>query len=150
MCHPRKYPIGLKIDFGKNPKEITWPEAESMVKAFSMAKWIAPSSDCIRPIGAEQIQTSLASILAPEFIAVTERAPKIYKGGIPFLVEAAIAWGGQAGRKNSDETVASDIIRYANAAPLLFDTSGCAITQAVKDVEWKRYKLNNEAIKLPC
>ena len=133
----------VSVDFKKNPKEISWEEAESMIRAFSMVKWIAPGSDCIRPIGAEQIQTSLAHILNPEFIAVTERPPKIYKGGIPFQVEAAIAWGGEAGRTNSTNKTGSDIIRYANAAPLLFDTSGCAITQAVKEVEWKRYKLKN-------
>lgn len=131
------------VDFKKNPQELTWEEAESLIKAFAMVKWVAPGSDCIRPIGAEQIQASLAHILDPEFIAVTQRPPKIYKGGIPFLVEAAIAWGGQAGRTTSTNKTGSDVIRYANAAPLLFDTSGCAITQAAKDVDWKRYKLKN-------
>ncbi len=131
------------LDFKKDPKEISWEEAESLVRAFSMVKWVAPGSDCIRPIGANQIQNSLAHILNPEFIAVTERPPKIYKGGVPFLVEAALAWGGDSGRVNSTNKTSSDIIRYANAAPLLFDTSGCAITQAIKDVEWKRYKLKN-------
>jgi len=131
------------IDFEKKPPEMTWGEGEALIKAFAMVKWIAPAADCIRPIGAEQIQASLANILAPEFIAVTERPPKIYKGGIPFLVEAAIAWGGQAGRRSSTNEIGSDIIRYANAAPLLFDTSGCSITQAVKDVDWKRYKMKN-------
>lgn len=131
------------MDFKKNPKEITWEEAESLIKAFSMVKWIAPAADCLRPIGAEQIQNSLASILEPDFIAVTERPPKIYKGGVPFLVETAIAWGGNSGRVMSNNKVSSDIIRYANAAPLLFDAAGCAITQAIKDVEWKRYKLKN-------
>ncbi|MFH0927378.1 MAG: DNA topoisomerase VI subunit B, partial [Candidatus Micrarchaeota archaeon] len=133
----------VAIDFKKKPSELTWEEAESLIRAISMVKWIAPASDCIHPIGAEQIQASLAHILGPEFIAVTERPPKIYKGGIPFLVEAAIAWGGEAGRTNSTNQISSDIIRYANAAPLLFDTSGCAITQAIKDVDWKRYKLKN-------
>ncbi|MFA5108363.1 MAG: DNA topoisomerase VI subunit B [Candidatus Micrarchaeia archaeon] len=133
----------IYLDFKKKPSELSWEEAEGLIKAFSMVKWIAPASDCIHPIGAEQIQTSLAHILAPEFIAVTERPPKIYKGGVPFLVEAAIAWGGQAGRRLSNNQVTSDIIRYANAAPLLFDISGCAITQAAKDVDWKRYKLKN-------
>ncbi|MFH1306514.1 MAG: DNA topoisomerase VI subunit B [Candidatus Micrarchaeota archaeon] len=132
------------LDFSKNPRELEWGEAENLINAFSMVKWIAPASDCIRPIGAEQIQTSLANIISPDFIAVTERPPKIYKGGVPFLVEAAIAWGGEAGRRSAGKgNVSSDIIRYANAAPLLFDASGCAITQAIKDVDWKRYKMKD-------
>lgn len=127
------------VDFKKPSRELTWPEAEGLIRAFTMVKWIAPESNCLRPIGAEQIQKAQAAILAPDFAAVTERPPKIYKGGIPFLVEAAIAWGGNAGHVDSNNQRGGDIMRYANAAPLLFDVSGCAITKAIKDVEWKRY-----------
>ncbi len=131
------------VNFKKPSRELTWPEAEGLVKAFTMVKWIAPESNCLRPIGAEHVQKSLGAILAPEFAAVTERPPKIYHGGVPFLVEAAIAWGGQSGHENSEGGRGGDIIRYANAAPLLFDISGCAITKAVKDVEWKRYAVDD-------
>ena len=131
------------VNFKKPSRELAWPDAEGLVKAFSMVKWIAPESNCLRPIGAEHIQKSLGAILAPEFAAVTERPPKVYRGGVPFLVEAAIAWGGQSGHENSEGGRGGDIIRYANAAPLLFDISGCAITKAVKDVEWKRYGVDD-------
>ena len=131
------------VDFKKPAKDFTWPEAESLVKAFTMVKWIAPESNCLRPIGAEHIQKSLTSILAPEFAAVTERPPKIYKGGIPFLVEAAIAWGGQSGHQLAEGGRGGDIIRYSNAAPLLFDISGCSITKSVKEVDWKRYGIDD-------
>jgi DNA topoisomerase-6 subunit B len=131
------------IDFKKPAQSLEWGEADGMIKAFSMVKWISPESSCLRPIGPEQIQKAIAAILAPEFAAVTERPPKIYRGGIPFLVEAAIAWGGNAGRLDSDSQRGGDIVRYANAAPLLFDGSGCAITKAVKDVEWKRYNIGD-------
>ncbi len=131
------------VDFKKPSYELTWPEAEGLVHAFTKVKWIAPESDCLRPIGAEQIQKAMAAILAPDFAAVTERPPKIYKGGIPFLVEAAIAWGGNAGHVDSNNQRGGDMMRYANAAPLLFDVSGCAITKAIKDVEWKRYNIQD-------
>ncbi|VVB57297.1 Type 2 DNA topoisomerase 6 subunit B [uncultured archaeon] len=133
------------VDFNKPSREMTWPEAEGLVHAFALpsVKWIAPESNCLRPIGAEQIQKAVAAILAPDFAAVTERPPKIYKGGIPFLVEAAIAWGGNAGHVDSNNQRGGDIMRYANAAPLLFDVSGCAITKAIKDVDWKRYNITD-------
>jgi DNA topoisomerase-6 subunit B len=131
------------VDIQKHPTQLTWEEAESLVKAFSKIKWIAPTTDCLRPIGAERIQNSLAYILAPDFIAVNERPSKIYKGGIPFMVETAIAYGGNAGRVLSNSEVTYEVIRYANCAPLLFDAYACAITQAVKDIDWKRYGIKD-------
>ncbi|MCX8194885.1 MAG: DNA topoisomerase VI subunit B [Candidatus Micrarchaeota archaeon] len=130
------------IDFNKKPADLQWHEAERLIKAFSQVKWIAPSTDSLRPIGKEQIEKSLKNILAPEFLAITERSPKIFRGGIPFMVEAAIAYGGGAGKENGGVKT-SEIIRYANRAPLLFDNSGCAITEAVREIDWKRYGLKN-------
>jgi len=132
------------VDFDKNPNAIEWHEAEKIVKAIHdpNVKWIAPATDSVKPIGTEQIEKSLKNILAPQFLSITERPPKIYKGGIPFMVEAAIAYGGGAGKKAGD-AASSEIIRYANRAPLLFDNSGCAITRAAKEVDWKRYGLKN-------
>ena len=133
------------VDFDKNPKELQWVEAEKIIKAIQnpQVKWIAPATDSVKPIGKEQIEKSLKNILAPEFVVVSERSPKIYKGGIPFMVEAALAYGGGAGKKVAGDLMSSEVIRYANRAPLLFDNSGCAITEAVKAIDWKRYKLKN-------
>ncbi len=132
------------VDFDKNPQELQWVDAEKIVKAIHnpAVKWIAPATDSVKPIGKEQIEKSLQNIIAPQFVVVTERSPKIFKGGIPFMVEAALAYGGGAGRENGASKT-SEIIRYANRAPLLFDNSGCAITAAVKEIDWKRYKLKN-------
>ncbi len=131
-----------EVDFEKAPKDLQWHEAELIVKGFEKVKWIAPATDSIKPIGREQITKSLRNILNPQFLAVTERSPKIYKGGVPFVVEAALAYGGSAGRKTGDRTE-PDIMRFANRAPLLFDSSGCAISEAVKAVDWKRYNIRN-------
>lgn len=126
------------INLDKRPRLLEWAEAEELVNAFKKIKWIAPATDSVIPIGKEQIEKSLTSILNPEFLSVTERSPKIYRGGVPFVVEAAIAHGGNAGKKVGDRT-GGDIIRFGNRAPLLFDGGGCAITEAVKSVDWKRY-----------
>ncbi|MEM4633712.1 MAG: DNA topoisomerase VI subunit B [Candidatus Anstonellaceae archaeon] len=132
------------LDFSKKPSELQWDEAEKLIKAIHhpSIKWIAPATDSVKPIGKEQIEKSLRNILAPQFVVVVERSPKIFKGGIPFMVEAAIAYGGGAGKK-AGEAFSSEIIRYANRAPLLFDNSGCAITEAVKSIDWKRYNIKN-------
>jgi len=127
------------VDFDKNPALVNWEEAEKIVNAFKKVKWIAPSMDALVPIGKEQIEASFKNIFNPEYLVVTERSPKVYRGGIPFMVEAAIAYGGgiaAAGKKG-------EIMRFANRVPLLFDTSSCAITETIKTIDWNRYNLKN-------
>ena len=131
--------IVTDVDFDMNPKNLTWDEAEKIVKAFGAVKWIAPATDSLVPIGQEQIEASFKNIFSPELVVVTQRSPKVYKGGIPFVVEAGIAYGGgiaSAGKQG-------EIMRFANKVPLLFDTSGCALTETIKAIDWKRYSLKN-------
>ncbi len=125
------------VDFDKNPADLTWEEAEKIVQGFKQVKWIAPETDSIVPIGKEQIEKSFMNIFNPEILAVTERPPKVYQGGVPFSIEAAIAFGGgiaTAGKKG-------EIMRFANRVPLLFDAGGCALTETVKSIDWGRYNL---------
>ncbi|MGD0728896.1 MAG: DNA topoisomerase VI subunit B [Candidatus Micrarchaeaceae archaeon] len=129
------------LDFEKDPRTLTWPEAEELIKAFESVKWIAPDASQIKPIGEEQIKVALKNILDPEFMNVVERKPAVFKGGVPFIVEAAVAFGGTAGKK-TDEGYSGSILRFANRVPLLFDIGSCAITVAARDVQWKRYNID--------
>ncbi len=125
------------VNFDKKPEDLSWEEAEKIVQGFKQVKWIAPETDSIVPIGREQIEKSFQNIFNPEILAVTQRSPKIYRGGVPFVVEAAIAYGGgiaQAGKKG-------EIMRFANRVPLPFDAGGCALTESIKSIEWRRYNL---------
>jgi DNA topoisomerase VI subunit B len=127
------------VDLNKNPQDLTWEEAESLVKAFSQVKWIAPATDSLVPIGKEQVEVSFRNIFNPEVLVVTERSPKVYRGGIPFMVEVGIAYGGGvagAGKKG-------EVMRFANRVPLLFDSGGCAITETIKTMDWKRYDVKD-------
>jgi DNA topoisomerase-6 subunit B len=127
------------VDFDKSPKNMTWKEAESLTKAFHKVKWIAPATDSLVPIGKDQVEASFKNIFNPELLVVTERSPKVYRGGIPFMVEVGIAYGGgvkEAGKKG-------EVMRFANRVPLLFDISGCAITEVVKNIDWNRYNLKD-------
>jgi DNA topoisomerase-6 subunit B len=130
------------INFDKMPKELKWEEAEAIVKAFKQIKWIAPSADPLRPIGKAQIEKALKNVLDPEFIAVSERPPKVFRGGVPFMVEVGIAYKGKSGRQTKDG-IGLDVKRFANRAPLLFDAGGCATTESVKTIDWNRYGLKD-------
>ncbi len=135
--------IDGSIDLDKNPKQMTWDDAERLVNAFSKIRWIAPDADCVVPIGENQIKAAIKNILDPEYMSITERKPCIFRGGIPFIVEAAVAYGGGAGKRVEDGYV-GNVIRFANKVPLLFDNASCAISKAANDIDWKRYGLDME------
>ena len=87
-------------------------------------------------------------MLQPEFKIVLTRPPAVYRGGVPFIVEVALAYGGKAGRVPNGTPESQqdrmEIMRFANRVPLLFDAGGCAITKAVQSVEWKRYDIRED------
>ncbi|MDE1873666.1 MAG: DNA topoisomerase VI subunit B [Candidatus Micrarchaeota archaeon] len=132
--------LAKDVDFDKAPRQLTWEDATRIVEAFKHVKWIGPELDAMSTIGEKQIEIAIGNILNPKFNSVVERKPQVFKGGVPFVVEVGIAYGGEAGRKNG-AAVSGNILRFANKVPLLFDTGSCAITEAVQGIDWKRYSI---------
>lgn len=132
-----------KVDFKKTPSALQWTEAEKLIQQFQKVRWIAPEIDTLVPIGEAHIQKSLTSLLKPDQMKVVERKARVFRGGIPFLVEAAVAFGGNAGAAQTQEAKGLEILRFANRTPLLFDAGNCAITEAVKTIDWNRYDLKD-------
>lgn len=129
------------LDFSMDPKKLTWDDASKLIEGFKKVKWIAPEAAHIVPIGKKHIELTLKNIINPEFMNVVERKPSVFKGGFPFIVEAAIAYGGSSGRQ-TERGYAGNIMRFANRVPLLFDTGSCGITEAVKQIQWERYGID--------
>ena len=132
----------VSFDLNKDPKQLSWKEIEELIKAFKEINFIAPRTDVLRPVGEEQIDKSLRSIVEPEFLSVVTRKPAVREGGYPFQVEAAVAYGGNAGRRVGEE-MRLESMRFANRVPLLFDNGGCGITEAIKTIDWKRYGIRD-------
>nr|WP_295162180.1 DNA topoisomerase VI subunit B [uncultured Methanobrevibacter sp.] len=130
------------IDMNKRPKAMTFQEAEAIVHCFKKMKFMAPPTDGLIPIGSEQIEKGMKQILKPEFVATITRKPVTYAGGVSFIIEAGLAYGGEAGRVVSEQRK-SEIMRFANRVPLTFDAGSCAITEALKSIDWKRYGLRD-------
>ena len=86
---------------------------------------MAPPATGLIPIGEKLVEKALKNLLEPEFVMARTRDPKVYKGGIPFLVEVGIAYGG-----NIDPQGTASIYRYANRVPLLYEQSACALTKS--------------------
>ncbi|WP_423791924.1 DNA topoisomerase VI subunit B [Methanocaldococcus indicus] len=139
----KKFENEVENLLSKNPKELTWEEAELLVNSLQSMEFLAPPTSGLRPIGAENIEKSLKEFLKPEFVKAITRKPKTYSG-IPFIVEVGIAYGGNAG-KQSDSGRKMEIMRFANQVPLLYDASACGITKAVKSINWKRYGIKEDA-----
>lgn len=130
----------------KKPSELTWEESEHIVTAFKQVKILVPPTSGLRPIGATDLGNGMRQILNPEFVHTITRPPKVYRGGLPFIVDVGIAYGGNAGKtvegkSESDEMeeAGMDLIRFANRVPLIFDQGGCAITAAARNIDWRRY-----------
>ena len=90
--------ITKDVDWNVEAHKVQWADAEKIVKAFKQIKWMAPELDSLSMIGEKQIEVTIKNILNPKFSSVVERKPKVFRGGIPFLVEAGIAYGGDAGK----------------------------------------------------
>lgn len=130
------------IDLNKRPKDMKWEEAEEIVNAFTKMDFMAPPSSGLIPIGDGQIEDGMKEILKPEFIAATTRKPVTYRGGVAFIIEVGLAYGGDAGRLVNEQRK-SEIMRFANRVPLSFDQGSCAITEALKSIDWRRYGLRD-------
>jgi DNA topoisomerase-6 subunit B len=117
------------------PTELNQAQATDIVKIMQKSKIMNPPTDCLSPIGDAALRKSLKTDLAPEFITTISRPPSVYRGN-PFLIEAAITYGGET---ESEKSV--DIIRFANKVPLQYNAGACAITEAVKKIDWRRYGL---------
>ena len=134
----------VSFDMNKRPKDLRWEEAEQIVSAIKKMNFISPPTDVLIPINEQHLEKALENILQPEFKSVLTRPPAIYHGGVPFIVEVALAYGGKAGLPVAEGQQVEnrmEIMRFANRVPLLFDAGGCGITKAIQSVEWKRYGL---------
>ena len=126
-----------------NPHTIVVHEAERLFKAINSVKIMNPATNCLSPIGEEQILSGLKKEINADFYTGITRAPAVYRGN-PFQVEVGLAYGGSL---PGDELV--DLLRFANRVPLQYQQSGCAITKAVLGIDWRSYGVSQSKGALP-
>ncbi len=124
------------------PASIQGEEQERLLAALHDAPLVAPSPECLSPIGATLIKRGLRNVLGelrPEFYAPPVSRPPRVRGGFPFMVEVGLVYGGGL---PPDQPV--QILRFANRVPLLFQQGACAITNAIASMDWRRYGLDQK------
>ncbi len=129
---------------GLNPKarptRIAHREIEALYKSINDTKLMRPPTDCLAPIGEEQILTGLQKEIQADFYTAVTRSPTIYRGN-PFQVEVGLAYAkpGENKELGGDDPVR--VMRFANRVPLLYMAGACVATKAVSSVNWKSYGL---------
>ena len=119
-------------------------QIEQLMEGIEKTKIMNPPTSCVAPVGEEQLVRGLASVVPAEFYASTTRPPAVYRGN-PFIIEAALAYGGseQAGDQPAR------LLRYANRVPLLYQQGGCASFTSTTKVNWRSYGVQQPRGGLP-
>ena len=120
----------------KNPKKLNPSEIVRLVRMMKQfTGFLPPDAGCLSPLGEDLLRAGILKELKPEFIAVSQRKPSTYAGH-PFIVETAIAYGGDIPKK--DDIV---VYRFANKIPLLYDEANDVSLRVIRSINWRRYKV---------
>jgi DNA topoisomerase-6 subunit B len=121
----------------KNPRKLRPSEIVRLVRMMKkFEEFLPPDASCLSPLGEDLLRAGILKELKPEFIAVSQRKPSTYSGH-PFIVEAAIAYGGEIPKK--DDFV---VYRFANRIPLLYDEASDVSVRVIRSINWRRYKVS--------
>jgi DNA topoisomerase-6 subunit B len=118
-------------------------QVEALYRHFQEAKLLPPPTDCLAPIGVQQLLKGMFKGVRAEFYAASSRSPEVYRGR-PFLIEAAIAYGGALPAEEP-----ARVIRFANRVPLLYQQSACSSFKAVVETNWRNYDLQQPRGSVP-
>jgi len=133
-----------QLDKNLNPKEMSREQYLALLKAFKKVKIMAPTTNCLSPIGETLIKRSLkheTQEISPEFIVTTSRPTCVFSGN-PFQIEVGIVYGGNLPK---DKPV--KLMRLANRVPLLYQQGDCVSTFAISSMDWRRYGLDQPSGK---
>jgi DNA topoisomerase-6 subunit B len=92
-----------------------------------------PTTQCLSPIGEELLIRGLSAEYRMDFVSARTRPSAVY-GGHPFMVEAALGYGGKLPAEGN-----AQIMRFANRVPLIYQQGACASTRCIAEVAWKSY-----------
>jgi DNA topoisomerase-6 subunit B len=119
-------------------------DVELLLKGIEKTKIMNPPTNCVAPIGEEQLVNGLASVVPADFYASATRPPSVYRGN-PFIIEAALAYGGEG----QEGDAPARVLRMANRVPLLYQQGACCAYQAVIQTKWRNYNLSQPRGALP-
>jgi len=125
------------IDPNTKVKQLTVDQVTALVEAIkSYGKFRAPDTSSLSPVRVEFIEAGIRAVYNPDFLHVVQRPPASYSG-IPFIIEAAVAYGG-----NIPESEDIHLLRFANKIPLLYDERADVSWKVISErIDWNSYKV---------
>ncbi len=108
---------------------------------FKEISWLVLSEERERIISL--LEKGVKKELNAEFYVSVTRPPSVYSGN-PFIIEVALAYGGDLPKENSIK-----IMRFANRVPLLYQQGACAFTKSIIQTNWKAYGLSQSSGSIP-
>jgi DNA topoisomerase-6 subunit B len=92
-------------------------EADALFKAVQETKIPPPATDCIVPIGEQRLLAGLRQVVPGEFFTAATRPPSVYRGN-PFVIEAALAYGGGVAAQKITREALGEIASESDARSL--------------------------------
>jgi DNA topoisomerase VI subunit B len=113
----RKICEAAKLSTRMGPHRVARGESEALYTALQETRLPSPSTDCISPIGEELLLKGLHQVVPGEFYAAATRPPAVYRGN-PFLIEAALAFGGAPASQKVSLEVLVELMGQSDARTL--------------------------------
>jgi len=124
-------------------KGLSAEHLKSLLAAMQTVAVPAPlTTQCLSPIGEELIRRGLDKEFQMDFVSARTRPGSVFSGH-PFVVEAAIGYGGRLPAEGN-----AIILRFANRVPLMYQQGACAITECVSNVNWKAYNISQQGLPI--
>ena len=92
-------------------------EADALFKAIQETKIPPPATDCVVPIGEQRLLAGLRQVVPGEFFTAATRPPAVYRGN-PFVIEAALAYGGGTSAQKITREGLSELASESDARSL--------------------------------
>jgi DNA topoisomerase-6 subunit B len=107
------------------PANLDAAQVRSLADAIKATEFPSPPTNCLSPIGEDQIAATLEERFGGEFVCSATRKPSSYRGH-PFLVEVGLAYGcsGLAADLEGEGHAPATLLRLANRVPLLYQQGG--------------------------
>ncbi len=126
------------LDPTLKPKKLTPEQISALFRAVSSyEKFLPPDPTILSPLGEKLLMAGIKKELNPEFVWAVKRPPSSVWGH-PFLVETAIAYGGDI-----TPTGKVQLYRFANRIPLLYDASSDVSYLVAKRINWDVYGIKS-------
>jgi len=125
------------IEEEKIVSKLSEEEISRLLQIMKTYPFKKPDASSLSPLG-ESLAIGIKETFKPEFLSYDMRDPSSYEGH-PFIVETAIAYGGQIPIPEQNEI---NLYRFANKIPLLYDSYNDVSMKVIKDINWNIYKIN--------